>query len=68
LAGGVPGLGVEEGSQKSQISLPSRPECTKTGPKRLVSSPFALKITKNAGFYLKVLNKIYSQDVFKGIH
>jgi hypothetical protein len=38
------------GSQRSQISLPSRLECTKTAPK--------------CHFYFTVLNKIYSQEVF----
>jgi hypothetical protein len=45
------------GSQRSHISLPSRPEC-------MFTSLINLKIAKNTIFYLKVLNKIYSRDVF----
>ncbi len=52
------------GSQRNQIRLPSHPECIKTAQKRPVPTLIDLKIAKNAVFYLKVLNKIYSRDVF----
>jgi hypothetical protein len=54
------------GGVKEVKSLPSHPECTKTAPTHHSRFPalFALKITENAAFYLKALNKIYSQDVF----
>jgi hypothetical protein len=62
-------MGGSGGSQRSQISLPSRPECTKTAQKRRKNGRFPslinLKIAKNAVFYLKVLSKIYSKDFFE---
>ncbi len=55
--------GVGGGSQRSQISLPSRPECTKRSVSRL-HSLIDLKIAKNPVFYFEVLIKIYSEEVF----
>jgi hypothetical protein len=40
-------------SQRSQISLPSRPECMKTVPKRLVSRTFFPKNHQKRNFLLK---------------
>jgi hypothetical protein len=58
--------GGGEGNQISQISLPSRPECTKTAPKRLVLHTFCPKNRKKRHFFnLKVLYKIYSRDFFE---
>jgi hypothetical protein len=48
------------GSQRSQISLPSRPEYTKNAPQRPVSFTFCPNNHQKHLFYLKVLNKIYS--------
>jgi hypothetical protein len=53
------------GNQRSLISLPSRPGCTKTAPKRPVPSLIDLKNDENTIFYLKVLIKIYCQDFFE---
>ncbi len=52
------------GSQRSQISLLSRLECMKTVPNSQFPALFAVKITENAIFFLKVFNKMYSQYVF----
>jgi hypothetical protein len=60
--------GGSGGSHRSQISLPSHPECMKTAQKRLFSPTYWFKNAVNTVFYLKVLNKMYSQDVFWGIH
>jgi hypothetical protein len=40
------------GSQRSQISLPSCPECTKTAPKRPVSHTYCLKNCQKSRFLL----------------
>jgi hypothetical protein len=57
--------GGGRGRQRSQINLPSCLVCTKMAPKQPVSLIIDLKITKNVIFYLKVLNKIYSRNVFE---
>jgi hypothetical protein len=57
IGGGSARPGGGGGGSQSQIILPSRPECPKTA---LID----LKITKNVFFYVKVLYKIYSQDIF----
>ncbi len=56
------------GSQRSQISPPSCRECTIKAQKWPVSKNYWLKIAENAVVYLQVLNKIYSWEVFQGIH
>jgi phosphoribosylformylglycinamidine (FGAM) synthase-like enzyme len=57
--------GCGGGSQRSQIILQSRPKCKKTVQTSWFNALVDLKITENAVFfYLIVLNKIYSQDVF----
>jgi hypothetical protein len=54
------------GSQRSQISLPNCPECTqKWRQNSWFPAIIDLKIAENVVFYLKVLNKIYSQDFFE---
>jgi hypothetical protein len=64
--GECPAQGGGGGSQRSQISLPSRPESTKTVPKQPVSRTFGPKNRlKRCFFYLKVLNNIYSGDFFE---
>jgi hypothetical protein len=52
------------GSQRSQISLPSRPKYKRWRQNGKFPALFALKTAENAVFYLKVLNKIYSRDIF----
>ncbi len=52
----------------SQISLPSRPKCTKKVKKQAVLLTFWQIICRKRHFRSKVLNKIYSRDVFWGIH
>jgi hypothetical protein len=44
---------------------PSCPECMKTAKNGWFPALIDLKIAKDAVFYLKVLNKIYSRDVFE---
>jgi hypothetical protein len=52
-------------SRRSHISHPSRPKYMKMAQKQTVSpSLIDLKNAESAVFCLKVLNKIYSQDVF----
>jgi hypothetical protein len=65
LAGGVPGLGlvVEEvkGVKKApQASWNVQKQCQDGRFLALID----LKLAENAVIYLKVLNKIYSRDVF----
>jgi hypothetical protein len=55
--------GDDGGSQRSPMR-PSCPECTKTAKNGRFPALIDLKIAKKAMFYLKELNKIYSQDVF----
>jgi hypothetical protein len=55
MAGRVPGLGVVVGESKKSNKLSKRPGMYING-------------TKTAGFPQFLLNKIYSQDVFRGIH
>jgi hypothetical protein len=66
LAGGVPGQGVVVEGVKY---VPKPPEMCENGDK---TSGFPaiiyLKITKNGVFYLKVLNKISSQEFFSRRH
>jgi hypothetical protein len=52
------------GSQRSQINLQSRPEYRKRHKNGRFPALIDLKNAKNAVFYFKILNKIYSQDVF----
>jgi hypothetical protein len=59
----LPGVGGG-GSHRSQISLPSRPECTKRRKNSQFSAIIDFKNTENSVFYLKILLKIYSQEVF----
>jgi hypothetical protein len=69
LAGGVPCPGVRvEGI--TEAKKPSKtPEIDESGEKTDgFSHILAYKSPKNAVFHSKVLNKIYSQDVFRGIH
>jgi hypothetical protein len=61
------GGGGGEG-HRSQTSLPSCPKYTKTVKKRTVSHTFWQIIRQKRRFCLKVLNKIYSRVVFRGIH
>jgi hypothetical protein len=66
IGGGIawPG-GGSGGSHRSQISIPSRPECMKTAQNGCFPALTDLKNTKNAVFLIeKYLNKIYSQDTF----
>ncbi len=64
IGGGVPSPGVGDVNERSQVSLPSCPECMKTALTSQFPTLFALKIAENTIFYLKVLNKICSRDVF----
>ncbi len=50
------------GSQRSQINLPSHPECTK---KAGFQNTFCPKNHQNAVFYLKVLTKYTSETFFE---
>jgi hypothetical protein len=70
LAGGreCPGRGWWWKESKESNTPPRLLECRKTAKNRRFSALIDLKIAKNATFYSKVLNKIYSQDVFRGIH
>ncbi len=56
------------GSERSQISLQSILNMWKRCKNRRFPTFIDLKSTKNAVLYLKVPNKIYSQDVFWGIN
>jgi hypothetical protein len=53
------------GSQRSQISLPSHLECTKTVRNDWFPSLIDFKNAKYIIFNFKVLHKIYSQDFFE---
>jgi hypothetical protein len=61
---GQGGGGGGRGGLRSQISPPSHPEYTKTAKKRVVSRIFWPINHQKDVFRSKVLNKIYSQDVF----
>jgi hypothetical protein len=59
-----PGRGWRWRESKKSNKPPSHPECTKMAKNRLFPIRIDLKITENAVFYLKVLNKIYFRDAF----
>jgi hypothetical protein len=52
------------GSQRSQISLQSRPEYKKRRKKDWFPALIDFKMPKTLFLYFKVLNKIYSRDIF----
>ncbi len=52
------------GGHRSQISPPSRLKYTKMAKNGWFRAHFGLSIAENAVFHSKVLNKIYSRDVF----
>jgi hypothetical protein len=68
IDGGSARSGGGGGGHRSQIRLPSRPKYMKTAKNGQFCTHFGKYITENAVFLSKVLNKIYSQDVFRGIY
>jgi hypothetical protein len=65
LAGGVSGQGVVEEDVKGSKKTSQPAEIHKIGIKNgWFPALFGLKIAENAVFHSKVLNKIYSQNVF----
>ncbi len=64
LAGGVPGQGVMVEGVKGVKYPPCHQECTKTVKKKAVLCTFWLINCQKRRFLSKVLNKIYSWDVF----
>ncbi len=69
LAGGVPGPGVVvEGITEAKYAFKAARNRQKRQKNRRFRARFGLKIAKNAVFRSKVLNKIYSRDVFREIH
>ncbi len=61
--GECPARGCSRGSQRSQISLPSRPERTKVCQNSKFPTLIDLKIAENAIFYLKDVTK-YTPETF----
>jgi hypothetical protein len=62
---GVPGQGVVvEGVKEVKQAFPATRNVQKWCQNSRFPTLIDLKIAKNAVFYLKVLNKIYSRDVF----
>jgi hypothetical protein len=71
MAGGVPGPGVVvEGVKKAKKDFKAARNIQNSAKMAGFWFPalIDLKNAKNAVFYLTVLNKIYSQDIFCGIH
>jgi hypothetical protein len=65
LAGGVLGLGLVVGGSKKSNKPSKLPGKYKNSAKTAgFPALFALKIAENTIFYFKVLNNIYSRDVF----
>jgi hypothetical protein len=68
---GVPTFGGEEclgrgwwWRELKSLIHPKSPECTKMRKNGWFPTLTDLKIAKNAVFYLKIIYKIYSRDVF----
>jgi hypothetical protein len=65
IKGGVPGHGVVvEGVKEVKQAFQAARNVRKRCQNGWFPTIIGLRIAKNAVFYLKVLNKIYSQDVF----
>jgi hypothetical protein len=64
LAGGIPSQGVVVEGNKGVKYIPKRPGIYENGKKGQSPPLIDLKIAKNTIFYLKVLNKICSRDIF----
>jgi hypothetical protein len=64
IGGGSAWAGGDGGGVKGVKYAPKLPRMYENGKNRVVSRIFGLKITENAIFNSKVVNKKYSRDVF----